>query len=210
MNLQLRRRAGRELIAAASLQLLACCVIGYLTLIRPDNGRYDAVLPGKSWENFSVYVAGVALLTCHALVLLRRSGAGAGSRAASGGLGAAIAGHALLALCSLSMIRMVGVPEASIAARVDDAGFLVAVLLFTGGLLAFGLARRGAALRCALGLLVSLAVQGAGHQNIGIVFYALAMLALGVELATSAARPERVAARGYGGRNPSGGSARTS
>ncbi len=183
MNLQLRRRAGRLLVTAGSLQLLACCVFGYLTVTTTDDGRYDAVLPGKNWENFSVYVAGTALLMCHALVLLRRSGAGGNSRAASGGLDAAIAGHALLAVCSLSMIRLVGIAEKSTAATVVDSGFLVASLLFTGGLLAFGLAHRGAPLRCALGCVAMLAIQGAGHQLIGITVYALTMLAFGVELA---------------------------
>src|SRR3954471_5455657 len=130
VNQQLRRRAGLALGGAGALQLLGAFVMAALALSTPSSARYDSSLPGVGWEDFSVFLAGINLLTLRGMVDWRRSGD------AGRGVDVLIAGNALFVLCDLAMIRLVGKLDGSTAALVVDSAFGLASVLVAGGMFA--------------------------------------------------------------------------
>ena len=184
---ELRRRAGRFLLAGGVLELASALVMGVVSLFT-ESGTYG-ILAGKQWENFSTLLAGVTLLLVYGLIGLRNSGE------RSRGLDATIAGTALLALCELTMIRVADAPAGTTFGHVLDGVFMFASVLFTGGMLAFGFSarrswttwRRHAPLTCgALGVITVL-LTSSGVEILGISFHAIGYVLLGYALATSRA-----------------------
>ncbi len=185
---ELRRRAGRFLLAGGVLELASALVMGVVSLFTVSSTY--GILSGEQWENFSTLAAGVTLLLVYGLIGLRNSGE------RSRGLDATIAGTALLALCELTMIRVADAPAGTTFGQVLDGVFTFASVLFTGGMLVFGLSarrtwttwRRHAPLTCGAFGVITVLLEAAGVEILGISFHAIGYMVLGYVLASDRRR----------------------
>ena len=84
----------------------------------------------------------------------------------------------------LAMIRLVGLPADATEVIVSDAAFAVASTLMTGGMIALGLAERGAIGRCAVLCVLMQPFQALGEGGfiVGLVLYTLGLIGVGASL----------------------------
>lgn len=161
---------------------------------------YSYPLTHDTFVWITLYAALTHVLVGAGLVWLKHTGVTGRSRAAHIGLNAAIAGTALLFACELASLPIAGQHNSDTWPTIIDAGFGVASLLLTAGMLAVGTAtirertwsswRRNAPLICGLLSLTTIPLQFTSALEIGIAVYGLGNAVLGVAMLTDpAGRP---------------------
>jgi hypothetical protein len=195
------KRGGTALLGGAGLTVLACIAV---TIERSSsNVAHDLFSYPLTYHAFvwlTLYAALTHVLIGAGLVWLRHTGVTGPSRTAHVGLNAAIAGTALLFVCELASLPIAGQHNSDTWPTIVDAGFGVASLLVTTGMLAVGIAtvrerswsswRRNAPLICGLLSLTTIPLQFTPALELGIAFYGLGYAVLGVAMLTDpATRP---------------------
>jgi len=192
-----RRRAGVAFLAGAALNVSGCVV----AVVTSASGHVPSDLARAPMTHngaVAVYVlATVAeVLFVGGLVALRRTGLPS-SRAVTIGLGAAVLGTALIAVCNAASITVEDQLNNSTAASWVWSGFGVGSILVAAGMIAAGLSisrrpvaptwRDHAVLITGLLSLPLLVLAPANIVWVGIVIYALGYAGLGVAQLTSPA-----------------------
>jgi hypothetical protein len=190
-----RRRAGLACLTGAALTLAGCAVMGaaQATSDVPDD-LFRAPLSHDLFVVFAVYAALVHLFVLAGVAGLQRSEAPGARRATRLGLGAVVAGTALLFVCEWATIPLVDQRESATSSTIVDACFGVATLLVTFGMLTAGIVlardarrdswRRYAPLVCGLLSVVVIPIQFSSAIWLGVGIYGLGYAVLGAALAT--------------------------
>jgi hypothetical protein len=155
----------------------------------------------------TLYAALTHALIGAGLVWLRQTGVTGPSRTARLGLNAAIAGTAVLFVCELASLPIAGQHNSDTWPTIVDAGFGVASVLLTAGMLAVGMLavgiatvrerswsswRQDAPLICGLLSLTTIPLQFTPALELGIAFYGLGYAVLGAAMLTDpVSRPSR-------------------
>jgi succinate dehydrogenase hydrophobic anchor subunit len=198
------RRGGIALIGGATLTVPACVAVTIdrsSSNVAHDLFRYPLTHTMFVW--LTLYAALTHLLIGAGLVWLRDTDVTGRSRTARVGLNAAIAGTALLFVCELASLPIAGQHNSDTWPTIVDAGFGVASVLVTAGMLAVGIVavrerswsswRRNAPLICGLLSLTTIPLQFSSALEIGIAVYGLGYGVLGVAMLTDpASRPSHV------------------
>jgi hypothetical protein len=192
------RRGGIALLAGAALTVVAC--IAVMIDRSSSNVAHDLVrypLTHAAFRSLTLYAALTHLLIGAGLAWLRQTALTGRTRTARVGLNAAIAGTALLFVCELASLPIAGEHNSDTWPTIVDAGFGVASVIVTAGMLAVGIAtvrerrwaswRRNAPLICGLLSLTTIPLQFTSALEIGIAVYGLGYAVLGVAMLTDPA-----------------------
>lgn len=195
------RRGGMALLGGAALTVIAATAVWIDR--SSSNVAHDLFSYPLTHDTFvwlTLYGALTHVLIGVGLVWLKQTGVTGRSRASRVGLNAAIAGTALLFACELGSLPIAGQHNSDTWPTIVDAGFGMASLLLTAGMLAVGIAtvrerswsswRRNTPLICGLLSLTTIPLQFTSALEIGIAAYGLAYAVLGVAMLTDhASRP---------------------
>ena len=199
------RRGGIALLAGAAITVAGCITIA---IARSSSGIAHNVfsypLSHDSFVEFSLVAALSHALIVAGALWLRRTGVTAHSRPGRAGLTCVVAGTALLFVCELASLPLAGQHNSDTWPTIVDAGFGVASVLVTAGMLAVGIAtvrerswpswRRYAPLICGLLSLATIPLQFSSAIELGIAIYGLGYAVLGVAMVTDPATRESRAA----------------
>jgi membrane-associated PAP2 superfamily phosphatase len=195
------KHGGIALLGGAALTVAACIAVSIDR--SSSNVAHDLVSYPLTHDMFvwlTLYAALTHLLIGVGLVYLMHTGVTGRGRTARVGLTAAITGTTLLFVCELASLPIAGQHNSDTWPTIVDAGFGVASVLVTGGMLAVGIAtvrerswsswRRNAPLVCGLLSLTTIPLQFTSALEIGIALYGLGYGVVGIAMVTDpAGRP---------------------
>lgn len=195
----LARRAGLACLAGAALTItgsVAAAVADATGNVADE--LFRAPFSHDAFLAFSAYGALAHLAILLGVIGLRRTGLAGPAAASRAGLSAVAAGTALLFACEWASLPIADHRDSSTAAGIVIAGFGVATLLVTFGMVAAGIGaratgrldgwRRNAPLACGLLSLIVIGVQFTPLLWLGVAIYGLGYAVLGLALTTAPTR----------------------